>query len=278
MKSVPKLLVGLALCVSAFCYGQWSDPVRIAVLSTQSDEFAPAWSPADSTLYFARQLHDVLVVLACRHCSVDRLIATDTVPLDTIRDSILYASFNGVHWVGHRLVQGKRQRYTALVIAPLPRRDAGVAVPIAELELPERFAMYPTLSSDSKTLIFATTNDARQLPTDLWVSRWNGSQWSIPYPLDGFEQSPGYEITPCFVGNDTLLFASDGFGGRGSFDLYMTVRSAGQWQPPLPLISINSATDDRDPCILPNGDLLFVSNRSGNFDIYLARRQKNERP
>ncbi|MCX8051847.1 MAG: hypothetical protein N3B17_08155 [Chlorobi bacterium] len=279
MSSSSKLLVVLVLLLAVKGWGQWSEPVRIPSLSSQADDFAPSWSPADSTLYFARQSGGGrLQVLACRGCTADRLLAGAAIPLDTVRDSIPYAAFNGSRWVGHRMVRGSRQSYAALVSSPSPYRNFGSAVPIGELSFPERFVMFPALSPDGGLLVFAATTDSSELTMDLWVSRWNGSQWSTPYPLDGFEQSPESEITPCFVGSDTLVFASNGFGGKGGFDLFMTVRTAGQWSPPMPLALVNSQADERDPCVLPSGDLLFVSNRAGSFDIYLARRKKNERP
>lgn len=94
----------------------------------------------------------------------------------------------------------------------------------------------------------------------------------ISYSLEGIEQSDGSEITPCFIGNDTLLFASNGYGGKGGFDLFVTRRRESQWLPPEPLSVLNSSSDDRDPCLLPNGDLLFISNRAGSFDLYYAPR------
>lgn len=134
--------------------------------------------------------------------------------------------------------------------------------------------MFPALSPDGERLAFAATDGEQDTTTDLWMSQWMQNHWSAPYRFDGFEQSPSSEITPCFLGRDSLLFASDGFGGKGGFDLFVTVEHAGTWTSPVPLEELNSAADDRDVCVLPNGDLLFASNRAGTFDLYYAQRRK----
>lgn len=256
---------------------QWSEPVRVAALSTEADEFAPAWSPSDSTLYFARFDGTRLLILAWRHCQPEQLLGTTQPTLDTLRDSIVYVSFANERWVGQRYALGKRQRYAELVGSALPVRRASAAVPLAEINRDGVFAMFPALSPDGERLAFAATDGEQDTTTDLWMSQWMQNHWSAPYRFDGFEQSPSSEITPCFLRRDSLLFASDGFGGKGGFDLFVTVEHAGTWTSPVPLEELNSAADDRDVCVLPNGDILFASNRAGTFDLYYAQRRKKGR-
>lgn len=267
------LTLGLSMTLSA----QWSEPVRIAALSTDADEFAPAWSPNDSTLYFARYDGKRLFVLAWRHCQLDQLTNAVSPPLDTLGDSIVYVSFVKERWVGQRYFSGKRQRYAQLVGSALPARVARAAVPLTEINREGEFAMFPALSPDGDRLVFAATDGEHDTTTDLWMSQWMQTHWSGPYRLDGFEQSSMSEITPCFLGRDSLLFASDGYGGKGGFDVFITVEQAGAWTTPVPVEELNSAADDRDICILPNGDLIFTSNRAGTFDLFYAQRRKNGR-
>ncbi len=275
MALVPKLLL---LCTGVvLLHAQWSEPIRIVSLTTEADEIAPSWSPVDSSLYFVRVSSGTFSILRCRLSVIDQLFNADTLHLDAVRDSIIYASFNGQRWVGHRLVLGERQRYAELVFSAEPTRNTSSIVPLRELSHPAAFTLFPALSSNGQIVVFATTQGNSELTTDLWFSKWHGDHWSAPYPLDGFQQSAANEVTPCFWGNDTLLFASDGFGGKGGFDLFLSVFRAGQWLAPVPLIELNSPFDDRDPCILPNGDLLYSSNRAGSYDLYYARRIKNER-
>ena len=272
----PKILA-LTVALSMRLCAQWSEPVRVAALSTEADEFAPAWSPSDSTLYFTRFDGKRLLILAWRHCPLELLPSSPPAALDTLGDSIVYVSFAKERWVGQRYVLGKRQRYAELVGSALPVRRASAAVPLAEINRDGVFAMFPALSPDGERLAFAATDGEQDTTTDLWMSQWMQNHWSAPYRFDGFEQSPSSEITPCFLGRDSLLFASDGFGGKGGFDLFVTVEHAGTWTSPVPLEELNSAADDRDVCVLPNGDLLFASNRAGTFDLYYAQRRKKGR-
>ncbi|MCS6999878.1 MAG: hypothetical protein RML15_02700 [Bacteroidota bacterium] len=275
MKLLSKLLFLVLLIVSAL--SQWAYPIRVGQLSSDQDDFAPCWSTVDSTLYFSRQGRSDLVVLACpwRRLLQAGFPNSNRVQFDTINDGIPYASFSAERWVGHRLTASERQPIAQLVTASALRStSAGAVEPIVELNRENHFVMFPALSGDGRMLVFATTAESENYTTDLWVSQWDGTQWSVPFPLEGFEQSSGSEITPCFVGRDTLIFASNGFGGKGGFDLFMTVRHGGVWSAPQPLSELNSAADDRDPCLLPTGDLLFASNRTGQFDLYYARRER----
>jgi len=71
-------------------------------------------------------------------------------------------------------------------------------------------------------------------------------------------------------------------GGRGSFDIWESRRDniLDPWQTPANLGSvINQSGDDRDPAITGDGlNLLFVSNRSGNFDIWRSVRETLDSP
>jgi hypothetical protein len=46
-------------------------------------------------------------------------------------------------------------------------------------------------------------------------------------PIDELN-SIGNEITPCFVSDTCLIFASDGFDGKGGYDLYFSIYSSGK--------------------------------------------------
>ncbi|GIV53973.1 MAG: hypothetical protein KatS3mg039_0491 [Candidatus Kapaibacterium sp.] len=276
--AVSKLLLLSAVAVMS-AVGQWAEPIRIPALATASDECAPSWSVRDSSVYFVRVRGSDFTVWHCSGCyHRERLLDSDSVHLEQVTDSVIYATFNGQKWIGHRLTRGKRQRYAELVFSPHTTRGSTALTPLSEVSDPDEFTMFPALSSDGRTLVFATTRGSDTHTMDLWATQWYGDHWGTPYPLEGFEQSSANEITPCFLGRDTLLFASDGFGGKGGFDLFMTVYRAGRWSPPVPLTLVNSPADDRDPCILPNGDLIFASNRAGSFDLYYARRIQKEHP
>ena len=72
---------------------------------------------------------------------------------------------------------------------------------------------------------------------------------------------------------DTLIFSSDMKGGYGNSDLYMSIRSEGNWSDPINLgREINTPGNEMFPTFGPDGLLLFSSNghpdNIGNLDIY----------
>ncbi|MBL7999844.1 MAG: PD40 domain-containing protein [Candidatus Kapabacteria bacterium] len=132
-------------------------------------------------------------------------------------------------------------------------------------------SLHPTLSPDGTMLVFCSDRTGGEGGTDLWISTFSNGQWNIPINAGTELNSNANEITPCFLGNDSLLFASNGFGGKGGYDLYITIRKAGEWLPPTPLLHLNSVFDESDPCVLPDGRIIFASNRNGkNRTLYLA--------
>lgn len=137
------------------------------------------------------------------------------------------------------------------------------------------FTSFPTLSPDGLRLVFASNRSGGNGGMDLWVSdRRVGTEWSQPALLSSSLNSAADEISPVFISSDSLLYASNGYGGRGGFDIYLTVLREGVWQEPEPLTWLNSEFDDSDCILLPNGNIVFASNRpggKGGFDLWIAR-------
>jgi Tol biopolymer transport system component len=71
----------------------------------------------------------------------------------------------------------------------------------------------------------------------------------------------------------TLLFATDGRGGKGLHDLFVSVRVKGEWQEPKPLGDVNSADEDFDGAFLSDGHALVFTRRTKDqdgADLYVA--------
>lgn len=137
------------------------------------------------------------------------------------------------------------------------------------------FTSFPTLSPDGLRLVFSSNRTGGNGGMDLWVSdRRVGTEWTQPALLSSSLNSTADEISPVFISSDSLLYASNGYGGRGGFDIYITVLREGVWQEPEPLTWLNSEFDDSDCILLPNGNIVFASNRpggKGGFDLWIAR-------
>ncbi len=82
--------------------------------------------------------------------------------------------------------------------------------------------MHPALSYDGQYLVFASNMEGGNGGMDLYiVNRMNGS-WSDPINLGSEINTKGNEVFPFWHQNGCLVFASDGHGGMGGLDLYVT--------------------------------------------------------
>jgi len=130
--------------------------------------------------------------------------------------------------------------------------------------------MSPYLSDCGSELYYSSNRPGGFGGFDLYLSKWDGSQWSEPVNLGPEINTPGNEISP-FITGDHLFFSSDWHPGLGGLDVFYTslsdptvIFNAGR--------SINSTRDDFNFMVdakLRNGYL--VSNRPGGRgldDIY----------
>jgi Tol biopolymer transport system component len=79
----------------------------------------------------------------------------------------------------------------------------------------------------------------------------------------------------------TLAVLSAAAPGAGGYDLFRFERTSADepFGAPTLITEVNSASDDFDPYLSPNGlALAFSSNRRGGFDIFLARRTSTDVP
>lgn len=75
---------------------------------------------------------------------------------------------------------------------------------------------------------------------------------------------------------NTLIFASERFGGNGGSDLWMSTRKGGRWSAAVNLGErINTSGNEITPCLSPAGDELYFSSDAhpgrGGFDIFVSR-------
>ncbi len=141
----------------------------------------------------------------------------------------------------------------------------------------QSYVSQPALSRDGSRVAFVSTRIGGRGGRDLWISeRRDDMTWSEPMNAGSTINSDGDEITPFFVSNDTLMFASNGFGGRGGYDVMYSVLRDGVWHEPIPLDGINTEYDDSDCIVLPDGTIVFASTRPGGvggLDLWIARRK-----
>ncbi len=144
----------------------------------------------------------------------------------------------------------------------------------------------PSISSDGRSLYFASDRQGTKGKLDLWVSHLSDQgYWSTPKNLGDVINTEEDDAAP-FIHPDgkTLYFSSRGHVGMGGFDLFMTQKdSAGNWQEPVNLgYPINTLHEEEGVIINASGDKAYFSsdrfNGFGKRDIYEFELYKEARP
>lgn len=156
-------------------------------------------------------------------------------------------------------------------------RNNSTLIPLAQTN-PGTFASHPWITSDGQTLFFSSDREGSIGGTDLWYFSKNAKgDWDGPYPMGDYINSPGNEITPFSPHPDTLYYSTDGHGGKGGFDILMSVRENGTWLEPIPVEEVNSKWNDTEFSIINDTLAAFTSDRpggKGNIDIYMLKKSK----
>ncbi len=133
---------------------------------------------------------------------------------------------------------------------------------------------HPSLSSDEKTLYFASDMPGGQGKSDLYKVSINGDNYGKPENLGDKINTEGNEIFP-FIHNDgNLFFSSDGLPGIGQLDIFTTILDdKNNIQEIINLgVPINSNQDDFSFFLNENGETGYISSNrqggKGDDDIY----------
>lgn len=125
---------------------------------------------------------------------------------------------------------------------------------------------HPTLSSDELKLFFASERRGGIGGKDLWIAERESTseKFGRPRNLGVIINTEGDELYPYMRNDSTLYFASNGHGGMGGLDIYVTtLDSLGEWTEPVNLKSpINSIGNDYGITFHPSEERgFFISNR-----------------
>ncbi|MEX1188841.1 MAG: OmpA family protein [Bacteroidia bacterium] len=144
----------------------------------------------------------------------------------------------------------------------------------------------PTLSSDGKTLYFASNREGGMGKLDIWKSVKDGAgNWSKPENLGSKINTPENEKSPFFHSDGkTLYFSSTGHLGFGSYDIFFSkLQDDNQWKEPQNIgYPINSEKDDLGFFVSTDGKTgYFASDKLkglGGWDVYYFGLYKEARP
>lgn len=81
---------------------------------------------------------------------------------------------------------------------------------------------HPALSNDQTLLFFASDMPGGFGGTDIFVTRFDGSNWSAPINLGDKINTKGNEMFPYVDDKNNLYFSSDGHPGLGELDIFFT--------------------------------------------------------
>ena len=127
---------------------------------------------------------------------------------------------------------------------------------------------HPTLTSDELVIYFAAERKGGFGGNDIWVAMRDNATEKFRHPFNLGERinTAGNEVFP-FLRYDTVLyFASDGHGGMGGLDIFVSsMDTAGEWGEPRNLkYPINSMGDDFAIVFHPTEERGFISSSRGN--------------
>ncbi|PLX14397.1 MAG: hypothetical protein C0598_01430 [Marinilabiliales bacterium] len=126
----------------------------------------------------------------------------------------------------------------------------------------------PTISESELLLYFSSGRKGGFGGKDIWVAMRESTKeaFSRPMNIGDIVNTPGDEMFPFLRNDTTLYFASDGHGGMGGLDIFMTtIDTAGNWGKPVNLkYPINSTFDDYAIIFHPEEEYGYLSsNRKG---------------
>lgn len=139
------------------------------------------------------------------------------------------------------------------------------------------------ISQDGDWLLFAGNFPGKGYGDfDLYISYNTPSGWSEAINLGGNINTDFVETAPSLSPDkNALYFTSNRPGGYGGYDLYVSFRVNGKWQPAINMgPQINTKGDEMAPFIhADNQTLYFTSNGLpgyGGTDIYMVRKTGNK--
>lgn len=134
----------------------------------------------------------------------------------------------------------------------------------------------PWISQDGETLLFASDMPGGYGGSDIYESQLFDGKWSTPTNLGDVINTSGNDGFPSMLNDSTLAFASNGHGGLGGLDVYLSIVHEGQFEKAYnPGYPLNTSMDDFGMIADSTGrGGYFSSNRDGGLgydDIYRYR-------
>ena len=143
----------------------------------------------------------------------------------------------------------------------------------------------PTVSSDGRTIIFASDRAGGYGDVDLYETKFYNGRWTKPKNLGSTINSNRNEKSP-FLHTDgkTLFFCSENSPTVGGFDIFYSRKdSLGRWGKPINIgYPINSIFDESSLFVSTDGKYAYFASKqlsgTGGWDIYSFLLHEEARP
>lgn len=143
---------------------------------------------------------------------------------------------------------------------------------------------HPAWSPNKSIVVFCSDRPGSLGGTDLWARLRTDDGWGPVLPVKGTINTPCDELSPQFVDDTTLVFASAGHRTVGGYDLFVaTLRTEGDDVTSLNITNlgawINTQHDELFPRMIGDSVLYFASNRPRearkDMDLYVATQRSS---
>jgi hypothetical protein len=125
---------------------------------------------------------------------------------------------------------------------------------------------HPSLSADGKMMVFSSNRKESSGGFDIFITRFETSDWSSPVNAGILINTAGDEVSPFLDQKNNLYFSSDGHPGSGGLDIYLCKYNGSGWDKPMNLTNMINTKDD---------ELAFTLDRSDGQLAFFTRRMKS---
>jgi hypothetical protein len=123
---------------------------------------------------------------------------------------------------------------------------------------------------DGDVMWFASAREGNYRGVDMWTARWRDGAWR-DWENAGEQLNVDYQIGEVHYRHDgqALYFHSDRPGGKGGYDIWVTIRGDAGWTPPVNIQAVNSPDTDGWPFIsAEGGEMWFTRTHMGTPAIF----------
>jgi Tol biopolymer transport system component len=264
-----------AIPADAFGTPRWEQPTVVALPFAEQSDDDPSLTEDGLELYFnsARGTANPDIWVATRATATSawniplRVVQLSSVANETTPEvspdglTIYFATDRSGGNVGMDIWKSTRPNRSSLWGAP---------VFVAELSSPAGETAGGTADDLHIAISYIPPGEAPQVAVSERATV--GDPWSPIVLLDGLN-TPSHEGSVLLSPDRHWIYFDS--NRTGNLDLYGAYRAdvTQPFGPPMPLPGVNSAVEDADPWISPDGrHCMFVSNRGGIYQIWEARR------